>query len=451
MRFILLFLSYLFAISAFSQTYDITQYGAEGDGKMLNTSQIQNTIDICHQKGGGTILVPAGTFLTGTLRFYSNQNLHLSPGAILLGSTNLADYDTVHDQLIWGDSLENFSITGTGTINGQGETFFQKGTPTNPDKWTAKARPEPWILFTNSRRIQVKEAQFVNSPAHVLVFIYCNELFVDNISIRNDMRSPNTDGIDLKACQDVMISNTFMETGDDAICIKARQGDVSNVVVTNCILASDDAAIKFGTGSKYRIRNCQFSNINIRDTRFGIALFMGQGGTYENSLFQNIIIETSSRRNIEYPIFVDIDKRTPEYPLGKIHNITFKDMQITTRGQILIGGQADANIRDIRLENIALRLTGVTDHTKVEKKPRGNKNFKKISGMVDFSGKPAHLVFANVAGLTLHNIEVTPQFESSSIRWDNFLFHQVKKVDIGRIKATTNLETGFRASMEGTY
>lgn len=440
------FVSYLQA-----QTYNVQDYGAIPNGKTVNTIAIQKALDDCAQKGGGTVFIPTGTFLTGTIRVYSHINLELSSGAILLGSKNLADYNDVHNQLIWGDSIENFSITGTGIINGQGETFFNKGEKQDQNSWRANERPEPWIRFTNANRIQVKGVQFTNSPAHVLVFQGAKEVFIDNISIRNDMRSPNTDGIDLKDCQDVLISNCFISTGDDAICLKAGQGNVENIVVSNCILASDDSALKFGTGSKYKIRNCQFSNINIRDTRYGIALFMNQGGVFENCLFQNIIIETLSRHVMEYPIFMDIDKRTPTYELGTIRNITFKDMQITTSGQILVGGQQSARIQDLNFDNVTIYLTDLADPSKVSKKPRGNRKFKKVAGMEDFSGKTAHLAFANVDGLRLNNLKIRQQFEKSAVKRQTFFFHQVEGIELFNVKTAANLKHADNLQLDGYY
>ncbi|MEM8524958.1 MAG: glycosyl hydrolase family 28 protein [Bacteroidota bacterium] len=427
-------------LSVSSQTFNILDYGADDSDKKLSTTAIQKTIDACAANNGGTVLIPSGQFLTGTLQVFSDIEFHLSAGAVLLGSTDLEDYNKMHDQLIWGENLVNFSITGTGKINGQGESFFDKGELQDQNSWRALERPEPWIQFSNSQRIKIKDTQFVNSPAHVLVFDNCSEVFVDGISIRNDLRSPNTDGIDIKGGKDILISNCFIETGDDAICLKANQQSVENMVVTNCILASDDSAIKFGTGSRHRIRNCQFSNINIRDTRYGIALFMNQGGIYENCLFQNIMIETASRHVMEYPIFMDIDKRTSEFDLGKIQNISFKDIRIISRGQILIAGQKDAPIKDIDFDDVSLVLPNLADPSKVQKKPRGNRKFKKVEGMMDLSGKSANFVFGYVEGLSLNKLKTTTQFDNHPLQRETFYFEEVKQLEVSKLKGTVTRE-----------
>ncbi|NJK85988.1 MAG: hypothetical protein HC906_08525 [Bacteroidales bacterium] len=187
------------------------------------------------------------------------------------------------------------------------------------------------------------------------------------ISIINPFTGPNTDGIDLEASKNVTISDCYISTGDDAICLKSSQDTVENVTVTNCILESDDAAIKFGTGSKYAIRFCTFNNIIIRKTRYGISLFMLMGGTFENNYFSNIIMEGGSRYIHEYPVFIDIDKRNEQYSYGKIRNITFTNIDMYSKGKILITGRPESNIEKLSLNNIRFILSDPADFKEADK------------------------------------------------------------------------------------
>lgn len=440
MRRIIAFLLLVASISLNAQTYNILDYQAKGDGQTLNTVAIQKALDDCSKNGGGTVLIPAGQFLTGTLQVFSNIDLHLEAGAVLLGSPKIADYDTKHPHLIWGNDLSNFSISGTGTINGNGEAFFDTRAYQEGFSWKAKERPEPWIHFSQCSRLRVTDVQFLNSPAHVLVFQDAQNILVDGITIENDLRSPNTDGIDLKTCKDVRISNCSIRTGDDAICLKASRGDVENVVVSNCVLVSDDSAIKFGTGSAYRIRNCQFSNINISDTRYGIALFMLMGGVYEQCIFDNIIIDTKSKHLTQYPIYIDIDRRTAKYDLGKIRDMIFRDILIHTGGNVLVGGQPESMIERLHFENVKLKLKKLNDLTKVKSKPRGNRKYPKLPGTADFSNIPSHFSFGNIDGLHLEAVNTYVGEEANNLKRHNFYFFNAKNVEILNVGTKNTIE-----------
>ena len=125
-------------------------------------------------------------------------------------------------------------------------------------------------------------------------------VFIDGIRILNFLEAPNTDGIYPISSSNVFISNCYIETGDDAICPKSNSTEKAceNLVVTNCVLISDDSAIKFGTRSDGIIRHCVFNNIIIRNSKYGLAFYMKDGGTYEDIQFSNINIETSGKDSI---------------------------------------------------------------------------------------------------------------------------------------------------------
>lgn len=388
-----------------AQDYLVTHYGALAQAGYMNTAHVQAAIDAAFRQGGGRVVVPAGEYLCGQVVLKSNVYLHLSPGAVLLGSNQQEDYpNTAMNHLIYAVDAENTGITGLGTINGQGETLFDK----SADIWCENGwRPEPWIRFLRCKRVLVADVLLTDSPAHVLVTEDTDDVRITGITIRNDLRSPNTDGIDVKGGKNIFISQCNIYTGDDGICIKASDYSVSNLIVTDCIIASDDAALKFGTGSKYSISHCQFSNIQIYESRYGITLFMTQGGVYENSVFRNIDIATQSRHGIEYPIYIDNQRRSAEYPNGTVRNIAFEDIRIATRGYILIGGQRDAPIERITMKNVAVMLDGIADiPTTVQGKPRGNKHFAYDPQLLDYSRQNAHIVVGQARDLTFDQIRV---------------------------------------------
>lgn len=434
-------------VAAHAQTFSIADYGAVADGTTYSTAAIQAALDDCRDKGGGTVLIPTGTYLTGSIQVYSYTRLQLAPGATLLGSKRLEDYDEERPHLIWGDSIERFRLSGDGVIDGQGESFFDRsGRSWKADKGT---RPRPWILITNSKDIKVEGIELIHSPAHVLVFQKCKNVVVRGVSIRNDLRSPNTDGIDIKGCRQVLISDCFISTGDDAICLKSAQDTVEQVVVSDCILISDDAAIKFGTGSRYPIRNCQFSNINISGTRYGLAFFMTQGGIFEHCQFSGILIETGSRHKTEYPIYMDIDKRSADQALGNIRDIDFSNVKIITRGNILIGGQAGHPVSGIRFDGVTMALTELTDLRAVSKKPRGNKSFPTLPGMEDFSAVPAHFTLGHVKDVKLEGIRISHQFGESPYQRHFFHFQEAEAVQLSGLQLPPEMRGRKKIHQQG--
>ncbi len=385
-----------------AQTYNITAFGAKADGKTINTVAIQKTIDAAAAKGGGTVWVPAGTFMTGGLRLRSNITLHLDNGARLLGSPDIKDYPNEH--LLWGDSLRNMAITGKGIIDGNGLAFV------NAD-WTAKPRPEPWMRFNNGENLTIRDVSFVRAPSHTLYFRGCDGLVIDAINILNETMIPNTDGLDISNTRNVRISNCRIEAGDDAICLKSSGEPnpkylVENVVVTNCILKSDDAGLKLGTGSAHLTRNCLFSNCVIQNTRFGLALFMVEGGRIENYRFDNIIIQGQSRHRTEYPVYIDIDKKKEDSRYGQIDGIYFSNLVIETRGKILIGGQKEAMVENIVFDNVRMRIVKAVDLTD-ERKPKGNRFIPRWEESADFANENANVTIGNARDVLLRNFKIT--------------------------------------------
>ncbi len=379
-----------------SSTFVITDFGALGDGQTLNTTAIQRAIDTCLAQGGGRVHCPAGTFLTGGLRLGSHLELHLAAGCTLLASSDIRHYpDGV---FITADSLQHVALTGLGVIDGQGDAFYD-------ENFEPGDRPEPFIRFHKSEGITVRDLTIQHSPSHVLVLRECQGALVDGLTIRNHPQSPNTDGIDITSTSDVRIANCLIATGDDAICLKAHARPVEYVTVTNCILESDDAALKCGTGSQSAVRHCVFSNNVIRRSRYGVALFMLEGGVYEHLLFSQISFEGGSRHPHEYPIFVDIDRKRPTDALGQIRHVVFSDWTVQTTGKFLVAGHPQAPLRYLTLRNLHVRVTAPADFGQA-KKPRGNKRFPALPSSADFSAESATWVLAHAEHCVLEGIRI---------------------------------------------
>ena len=412
-----------FGGSLMAQTYNVQDFGAVANDGKMDTPAIQAAIDHCHEAGGGEVWVPAGTFDIGSLRLRDYVYLHLSPAARLVGSTRQVDYpDSAYPHLIFADSVTHTGILGRGAIDGQGLAFFDQ-TKTNwkPLGW----RPRPWILFQHCSQVEVKDVQLLNSPAHVLVMQQTDDVIISGVTIINDPRSPNTDGIDIKGGARIRISDCYIETGDDAICLKSSQDTIRDLSVNNCVLKSDDAALKFGTGSRHLITDCHFRNIDIYDTRYGIAFFMSQGGTFSSSSFQNINIRTGGRHNYTFPIFMDNERRDSTYTNGQIENIRFANLYIESSGNILITGQTDAHLRHLHFEDIDWILPSIYPITKRKRhKPRGNKTYTSDPSAVDLANVNAHFVFGYVEGLRLDRVQLFPASKEVAAQDDRQILYE---------------------------
>ena len=272
--------------------------------------------------------------------------------------------------------------------------------------------------MTHGKNIRVEDVTILNSPNWNLDVRFSDGVWIDGIKMISDLESPNSDGIDPVSSKNVFISNCYIEVGDDAICPKSRGGvPTENLVVTNCVLVSDDTAIKLGTRSDDHIRNATFSNIVIRDSVYGLALYAKDGGTYENITYDNIHIETPEKipanRNVDketgtYPIFVDLEKRSPDSKLGKVQNIFFNDISINSPdGVNLLLGQPDEPLKNIHFSNVQMTVDGSRSF-EGRKKPRGTRSLQDKAPN-DFAHIPAHFIFAHTEGLFIDGLRLIDQ------------------------------------------
>ena len=321
-----------------AKNINILDYGAIADGKTLNTQAVQKAIDDCSASGGGTVTVPTGQFLIGTIYLKNDVNLNLETGAVLLGSTKIEDYDP--QILIRALQVKNISITGNGTIDGQGHTFW---IPADRSKIPYDRAPE-WIHPEKSPRnliklegcsiVNIQNVHLKGAESWTLHLLGCDEVQVTGITIRNPLQGPNTDGIDIQACSNVRIANCDIYTRDDAICLKNRDPRYihkvcENITVTNCILTSVCNSFKIGTESQGDFKNIVFSNsviktarpdeelakdaaayIDLKARRYGLAASSGialesvDGANIQGVTISNIVIDGAW-----CPIFIRLGNR----------------------------------------------------------------------------------------------------------------------------------------------
>ncbi len=423
--------------------YNVREFKATGDGETYDTKSIQKAIDSCHVSGGGVVYFPPGQYLVGTLFLKSNVTLYLEANATILGSQNMEDFDIPY--LIYAENSQNTGITGRGIINGQGEIYWKgKSRPYN--------RPDVMIVFENCRNVLLEGVTILDAPHWTVAVSGSEYVNINGITMINDYEAPNTDGIDIIASSNVFINNCFIQGGDDCICLKNRSKDkvTENITVSNCVIMSQDAAIKLGTESMGDIKHCVFSNIVIRNTQDGIALYMKDGGTYENIHFSNVTIESNDinnpvQRGSGFPIFIDVDQRTDTSKVGLLRNIVFSNISINTGiDNCLIQGRPDRPIKGLTLDNIRMRVHSSVDHS-TRKKSGGNRHV--TSSQIDYAGVPAHFTLAHIEGLTLRDINITDETQDSSRERHAIFLVNTKDVGIDGFKGTQTIKDGKLATI----
>lgn len=285
--------------------YNIADYGVTQDG--VATAAIAAAIEAASKAGGGTVVVPSGTFKTGAIWLKSNIELHLSPGAVLSFSTDPEDFPMVesrwegvrrevHSPCIFGKDLENVSITGSGTIEGNGQPWWD----TFRNRREELKAPRPTMIgFYNCKKVTLRDISLQNSPSWTINPILSYNVTVDNVSILNPADSPNTDGINPESCTNVRISNCNIDVGDDCIAIKAGTEDTAervpceNITITNCTMVHGHGAVVLGSEMSGDIRNVTISNCVFKQTDRGVRLKSrrGRGGTIEDIRISNIVME----------------------------------------------------------------------------------------------------------------------------------------------------------------
>ena len=385
------------SIHAQFKQIDIRDVGAIGDGKTLNTRAIQGAIDSTAKLGGGSVYVPPGVFLTGTLQLRTNVNLYLESGAVVKGSTNLQDYNLSGRKvgLFFTQDAENVSITGHGTIDGNGDVFMVLDTAKKMDHagvmysrqgdnfrhvaeglgdgpLVPRDRPFQMIIFSDCRKVTLRDVFITNSPFWTLHLADCDGIILSGLRIWGNLLVPNNDGMDLTTCSNAIISDCDIRTGDDCIVLtgynhhfdlpgyKFLKGTCENITVNNCTLVSRSAAIRIGGFDQNPMRNFTFSNIIITNSNRGIGLFVRDQGSIENVLFSNILIETRLFTGDWWgngePIQLSSVRLAKDVPLGKMKNIKFEHIVCKGESGIFVFGTDESIIEDVSFTDVRFHI-----------------------------------------------------------------------------------------------
>lgn len=390
------------------QEWNVRNGGAKGDGVTLDQAALQAVVDRCAAAGGGTVRVPAGAYLIGTVELRSNVCVHLDMGARLLAADRPECFPeiskTPHGNLpgqiqavLWADNAENITVSGSGTVDGGHPEALSSAAAVN-----VRFRPA-LVFFRNCRNVKFLDVTLQHSSLWTLHLQRCVDVMVRGVTIRNNPHRINADGIDPDGCRNVIISDCNIIAGDDAICIKSTEGDpCENIVVSNCVLSTTCAALKIGTEALGDIRNITFTNCVIHDTNVALALYMKDGSTYENMIFSNMIIES---RN-QFPILVDVTPRYYREPRqGRIRSIVFENVMVSSPGRCQIEGLPDMPIENLTLRNITWNVTGPLQTGNV-RKPAGARRTERDPDAPNHAANPYQFVAAHVRDLEVSNVKL---------------------------------------------
>jgi hypothetical protein len=383
-----------------AKDYPASLFGIYSDGVTLNTRSIQFAIDYIHQQGGGRLVFDVGRFLTGTIHLKANVTLHLLEGAVLLGVLNPFDYDSEKidrqkfTALILARDQQNIAITGMGVIDGQGKQvarnivdLVHKGLIRDKfrnDRPEADTRPM-LIYFRNCKNVFINRVTMRNAASWVQTYDQCKNVHVDSITVDSRVFW-NNDGIDMVDCDSAAITNSYIDSDDDGVCLKSHDSTsiCQNILIKNCVIRSSANAIKFGTASLGGFRNIRIINIKVFNTyRSALALEAVDGGFIENVEADSLQVMNSGNavflrigervngkkgrlENIEINhLLVEIATRKPDS--GYEYEGPIEDMPRNISPTVVIAGLPGAIITNVSLNNIQLKHPG-----------GGNPNFAKI-------------------------------------------------------------------------
>lgn len=365
-------------------------YNAKGDGTTLDTEAIQRALDDAAYTGG-TVLIENGTFLSGELMLRSDETVFVAPSATILGSQDHANYHLkepktslcAHRQLgrglLYGEEIRNITITGGGTLDGNGRYRYKMNDPLGP-KRNEDARPDI-VYITYSDHINIENINFKSSAFWTVVPLSSGNVHFKNLYL-DCMNTPNRDGIDPVDCHDITVENCCIMAGDDGLCFKSSDPvGCYNIDVRNMMIQSLASGIKFGTDTYYclmnaRICDCTVKNVN----RCGVSLETVDGAEVSDVVFDRI-----DMTDVGAPVYVTVGARN-RLPRGIdtvrksfISGVLFRDIRFedaypfsytkNIREVIVCGQSDDQRIDDIIFENCHFELCGGFDTCPGEPKP----------------------------------------------------------------------------------
>lgn len=458
--------------AAAQKDYNIKNFGAKGDGKTDDAVAIQKAINACSKTGGRVVVPSPYTFMAGPFDLKSGIELFVEGGAKILANpdekvyTKSAFRNNTGEGTIWigGENINNLTISGTGEINGNGIAFMGEEIE---DSYVLKPfhikDPRPHVMtIVGGNNIRIKDVHIGNSAYWTVHMVGCNDVTINGITLLNSLKVRNSDGIDVDHSKNVRISNCYIESGDDCICLKNRReyeefGRCENITVTNCTMTSRSCAIKIGSENMDTIRQVVFNNCIIKKSNRGVGIQNRDEGVVSDVIFSNMIIEGHLFSDVWWgkaePIYVtayrrasgnnkDANWRFPkgatEGRVGEVKNIYFTNIKCTSENGVFVSAESNDKITNIVFDNVDVQINKTTtiDGGVYDRRPCAVDGFVK--------GSTSGFYFDAAKSITVRNC---------SVQWGNnkatYFAHVIDSKNIDALKLfNAEGEAAFPGKME---
>jgi len=371
--------------------FDVRDFGATGRRGDDARPALQKAIDACAAAGGGTVLVPPGEYVTGSLELRSHVRVVVDSGATLLSAKGRAAFPK--DALFYGEDLENVTLEGRGSVDGRAEYEWRENDLDDryihpnlvrqqaAGKSLRRSFPKAdsvghLVQLVRCKDVAIRGLSFVRSPSWTMNLWGCERVVLDGLDIRTDLKDGVwADGIDPDGCRDLHISDCTVVTGDDALVFYSTDTfgparPCEDVTVTNCRLTSSSSAIKFCDGNQNCVRRVAIDNCVITDSNRGIAFMVFDGGTVSDVVISNVVIDCTRRDWFWWgegdPLHFNVKRRNEidpklaagsQPPAGSIRNVLIRNVVARGFGTSSIFGHPDRPLENVTIDGLALHLS----------------------------------------------------------------------------------------------